>query len=127
MVLFAHCGNAIDNNEHAFDTHANLSGLWQDSDSGAINNAYMIIAQEGNAIFVAHYLEFKGQPMVEYGAGVRNGDTIRYSVKVSRGIDGWAETGIHHLTLSPDGNTLSGHFKDSLGNTGPIEFNRKGL
>jgi hypothetical protein len=127
VLLCAQHATADNQPQPAFDLHANLSGLWQSAESDHAKNDYLIIAQEDNAIFVSHYLEWKGQPLIEHGSGLRDGDTIHYAVRVSRGIPGWAVAGTHHLTLSPDGKTLSGHFKDNRGNTGPIKFTRKGL
>lgn len=105
-------------------TPVDINGLWTDASTAHCRNCYAIIAQDGEQIFFAHYLEWKGQPMVEYGQGLRNGDTITYDVKVTLPITGWATSGKHSLILSDDGNMLTGTFSDSLGNEGPFSLRR---
>ncbi|MCX6182017.1 MAG: hypothetical protein NT150_08840 [Bacteroidetes bacterium] len=102
----------------------NLNGLWQDSCGTSFSNCYAIISQQGNSISFSHYLEFEGQSFVETGKGKLKGRTIVYSVKVTLEINGWATEGVHELTLSEDGKTLRGSFKDNKGNSGPIVLKR---
>jgi hypothetical protein len=109
-----------------FDTKQNLSGLWSDVNTADFKNTYMILAQDGDDIFVTHYLEWKEQPLVEYGRGTRDGNLITYTVTVTRPIDGWATSGTHRLVLSEDGNRLVGEYETDTGLTGPLVFERKG-
>ncbi|MFM7022778.1 MAG: hypothetical protein ACKOXB_07340 [Flavobacteriales bacterium] len=102
----------------------NLNGLWQDSCGTSFSNCYAIISQDGNQIKFSHYLEWEGQSFVETGKGKLKGRTIVYNVKVTQKISGWATEGVHELTLSPDGNTLRGSYKDNKGNTGTIVLKR---
>ncbi|UKJ09030.1 hypothetical protein [Solitalea lacus] len=102
----------------------NISGLWADSNSVNFQHCYVIFSQEANKIKVAHYLEFKGTPMVEVGEGIINGNKVTYKVKVTQAIPGWALSGEHILELTPDGKTLRGIYKDEQGNTGPLVFKK---
>ncbi|MCO4294125.1 hypothetical protein NF867_14775 [Solitalea sp. MAHUQ-68] len=102
----------------------NITGLWADSNSSNFKHCYAIFSQEGNKIKVAHYLEFKGTPMVEIGEGSITGNKIDYKVKVTKAIPGWALSGEHILELSTDGNTLRGIYKDEQGNSGPMVFKK---
>ncbi|POY37789.1 hypothetical protein C3K47_04450 [Solitalea longa] len=112
----------------AFTDHSsppiNITGLWADSNSTNFSHCYAIFSQEGNKVKVAHYLEFKGTPMVEIGEGNITGNKVDYKVKVTKAIPGWALSGEHILELSPDGNTLRGIYKDEQGNTGPMVFKK---
>jgi len=98
----------------------NLNGLWKDSCGTYFSNCYAIISQDGNTISFSHYLEFKGQSFVETGKGELVGRTVKYAVKVTLQINGWATEGVHELTLSEDGKTLRGNFTDNKGNSGFI-------
>jgi hypothetical protein len=102
----------------------NLNGLWKDSCGTAFSNCYAIISQDGNTISFSHYLEFEGQSFVETGKGELKGRTVNYKVKVTLQIKGWATEGEHELTLSKDGQTLRGNFKDNKGNSGAIVLKR---
>ncbi len=103
---------------------ANLTGLWRDSNSTNFSNCHAIFSQEEGKIHMLHYLEFKGIPMVEEGYGTINGSNVEYNVKVTKAIPGWATTGTHILTLTEDGLTLRGVYKDGQGNTGPLVFKK---
>jgi len=102
----------------------NLNGVWRDSSGTSFSNCTAIITQAGNKITFSHYIEFNGQPFVEFGQGTLKHRTIKYKVKVTKQIEGWATTGTHELTLSADGMTLRGFYKDNKGNTGPIILKR---
>lgn len=69
-----------------------------------------------------HYLEFKGQKMIEYGIGEIKNNTVTYDVIVTKAIPGWATKGKHILTLNKQGDTLRGTYEDEQGNSGPIIF-----
>lgn len=101
-----------------------VNGLWADVAGPDFRNGALVLAQDGNEIHMAHYLEYKGTPMVEHGRGSFKDGKIVLKVKVSKPIPGWATTGIHTLQLSEDGNTLKGEYTDSHGNKGPLEFRR---
>ena len=101
-----------------------LNGIWSDASSQAFQYCYLIIAQEGSTLHTAHYLEFRGTPMVEYGIGsVKDGD-IKLQVKVTKPIPGWATAGVHTLHLSEDGNVLRGEYTDDKGNKGALAYGR---
>jgi hypothetical protein len=102
----------------------NLNGVWRDSSGTSFSNCYAIITQNGNKITFSHYLEFNGQPFVEFGQGNLRRRTIKYKVKVTKQIEGWAVRGEHELTLSADGKTLRGTYRDGKGNTGPMVLKR---
>src|SRR4051812_47145393 len=93
-----------------------LNGLWADASSPSFRNCYLIIAQEGSDIHTAHYLEFNGTPMVEYGQGNIDAGKIVLQIKVSKPIPGWSTSGMHTLQLSADGNSLRGEYDDGRGN-----------
>lgn len=105
-------------------TTCDLNGLWTDSNSTAFKNGYIIYSQERSKITFSHYIEFNGNPMVEYGKGKIKGNKVEYKVKISKVIPGWATAGVHSLVLAPDGKTLRGIYKDSKGNSGPLVFKR---
>jgi len=103
---------------------ANINGLWQDSTSSAFSNAYAVIAQKGGKVTFSHYLEWKGQSFVEIGSGKWNAGKLKYKVKVTLPIEGWATRGTHELYLSEDGNTLRGRYHDNKGRSGEIVLKR---
>ena len=75
---------------------------------------------------MTHYLEYKGDPFVEYGAGIIKGNQIQYTVYVTVQVPGWSTTkGYHVLTISEDGQTLRGTYEDNTGNKGNLVFKRK--
>ncbi|WP_076415726.1 hypothetical protein [Shewanella sp. UCD-KL12] len=102
-----------------------IDGLWADINSADFTRGTMIIAQDGDAIHVSHYVEYKGVAMVEYGIGTRQGDELDYQVVVTRPIPGWVEKGRHTLTLSADGQQLKGQYHSTAG-SGPLLFERVG-
>jgi hypothetical protein len=100
-----------------------INGVWADINSG-VENAVVIISEQNGKVIFSHYLEWKGQKFVESGNGKRTGNTIEYTVDVTLPIVGWATQGTHTLTLSEDGNTLEGTYKDNKKREGPISFKR---
>ncbi|MCV9928249.1 hypothetical protein OIU83_11320 [Flavobacterium sp. LS1R49] len=100
-----------------------INGVWADINSG-VENAVVIISEQNGKVIFSHYLEWKGQKFVESGVGKRTGNTIEYKVDVTLPIEGWATQGTHTLTLSEDGNTLEGTYKDNKKREGPIAFKR---
>lgn len=103
----------------------NLNGVWADSASNNFTNCTLVMAQHGDSIFVTHYLEFNGVPMVEYGKGIIFGDSVVYNVWVAQSIPGWSLQGIHKLSIQKDGTQLNGMYFDSKGNSGALIFNKK--
>ncbi len=102
-----------------------LNGLWADSTSSeSFQHCFAVFAQKGDSVFVTHYLEFNGQPFVEYGKGVIKGNKVIYDVEVTLQIPGWATAGRHELVLSEDKKLLTGTFTDNKGNTGKLVFRR---
>jgi hypothetical protein len=99
-----------------------IDGVWKDDNSGVKNAVAIFSEQEDNQIVFAHYLEWKGQKFVESGVGIRDGNTITYTVKVTVPIEGWATEGIHILTISEDGKSLKGTYSDNKNRHGEIAF-----
>ena len=108
-------------------SNSNVSGVWSDCQGEAFSNCTAVFSQKGDSIFVTHYIEWNGQPMVEHGWGTRQGNVLTYHVWVTVQIPGWSTQGDHYLTLSEDGNTLEGVYKDNKGNSGPLKFERSFL
>lgn len=103
----------------------NFNGIWSDSSSTSFNNCYAIFAEDGDSIHVTHYLEFNGEPFVEYGSGIIKNDSLIYKVKVVQQIKGWKSAwGIHKLKISADKKSLRGTYTDNLGNTGSLVFKK---
>jgi hypothetical protein len=100
-----------------------INGVWSDINSG-VENAVAIISEQNGKVIFSHYLEWKGQKFVESGVGKRTGNTVEYTVDVTLPIEGWATQGTHVLTLSEDGNTLEGTYKDNKKREGTIAFKR---
>ncbi len=102
-----------------------VNGIWADSNSTAFSNGYAIFSvDEHGKLAMTHYVEFNGVPMVEKGIGFYSHGTLNYDAIVTKAIPGWALKGQHVLSLSEDGNTLRGYYKDEKGNTGPLVFKR---
>ncbi len=103
-----------------------INGVWSDSSSTGFKNCWAIISVQGDSVFMTHYIEFNGNPFVEHGEGVIRNNNLRYHVVVTKQVPGWTTTsGEHNLTLSSDGNTLRGTYKDNAGKSGPLVFRRK--
>jgi hypothetical protein len=102
-----------------------INGIWADSNSAAFTNGYAIFSVDAKGkLSMTHYVEYNGTPMIEKGSGKCKENTLCYDVVVTKAIPGWATAGQHVLTLSNDGNTLRGYYKDTQGNTGPLVFKR---
>lgn len=103
-----------------------INGVWADSCSSSFTNPTAVFAIKNDSVFMTHYVEFNGHPFVEHGIGTIKGNQLHYKVFVTVQVPDWTTTqGEHVLTLSEDGNTLRGYFKDNSGNSGPIVFKRK--
>ena len=99
-----------------------IDGVWKD-DNVAVSNAVAIFSeQDNNQVVFAHYLEWNDQKFIENGIGIRDGNTITYTVKVTTPIEGWATEGIHTLVISSDGKRLEGTYSDNKNRSGAITF-----
>lgn len=107
----------------AINQKTDINGVWVDNNEN-VQNAVAIISEQNGKVIFSHYLEWNGQKFVESGIGKRIGNTIEYTVDVTLPIEGWATQGTHTLTLSEDGNTLKGTYKDNKKREGPISFKR---
>lgn len=111
-----------------FFTNANaqdFNGVWADSSSASFTNATAVFSIKNDSVFMTHYVEFNGHPFVEHGEGTVNGKSLNYTVQVTVQVPGWKTTeGLHSLTISEDGETLRGTYKDNAGNSGPLVFKR---
>ena len=121
LTLFFHTLSYSQN--VSVDKKIDINGVWVDRNDG-VENAVAIISEQNGKVIFSHYLEWKGQKFVESGTGKRIGNTIEYVVDVTLPIEGWATQGTHPLTLSEDGNTLEGTYKDNKKREGPIAFKR---
>lgn len=101
-----------------------IDGVWEDDNSGVKNAIAIFSEQEDHQILFTHYLEWNGQKFVESGIGLRDGNTITYTVKVTTPIEGWATEGTHVLLLSEDGQTLKGTYSDNKNRHGDIAFKK---
>jgi hypothetical protein len=102
-----------------------VNGIWADSNTTDFTNGYAIFSVDTKGkIAVTHYVEYKGKAMIEKGFGTCTNNTLTYNVMVTKAIPGWATRGKHVLTLSEDGKTLRGYYKDQDGNKGPLVFKR---
>lgn len=101
-----------------------LNGIWSDSNSTSFKNCYLIIAQKSSSIFVTHYIEYNGQPLVEKGVGQVKKNEIQYQVEVTKGISGWATKGKHYLRVENNAEILRGYYIDEKGNKGPLVFKK---
>ena len=101
-----------------------IDGVWEDDNSGVKNAVAIFSEQEDHQILFTHYLEWNGQKFVESGIGLRDGNTISYTVKVTTQIEGWATEGTHVLVLSEDGQTLKGTYSDNKNRHGEIAFKK---
>lgn len=108
--------------------YTSVTGVWQDSTGTAspFSDCIAIITEDNaGRLTFSHTLKFNEQLFIEQGNGQRKNNKLEYHVYVMHGIPGWSTEGDHTLTLSEDGNTLRGFYKDNLGNTGPLVYFRK--
>ena len=104
---------------------SNVGGVWSDCQGEAFSNCTAVFSQKDDSVFVTHYIEWNGHPMIEHGRGTRIGNVLTYHVWVTVQVPGWgALEGDHYLTLSEDGNTMEGQYKSDEGNSGPLKFVR---
>ena len=109
-----------------FSFSQNFNGIWVDSSSTSFSNCSAVFSVKNDSVFMTHYLEFNGNPFVEYGIGKVYGKKLKYNVNVTLQVPGWKTTkGKHILTISEDGKTLRGTYEDDSGNKGVLVFKRK--
>ncbi|RJQ55054.1 MAG: hypothetical protein C4530_16500 [Desulfobacteraceae bacterium] len=105
---------------------ADLNGLWEKTTSADPHNL-TIIYQEKNEIRALGFSQTDEKREVWYAAGEFDGGSIRlnYRYSIQAVPQGWEPAGTMTLTLSDDGNTLSGNARSTSGNwSGPIAFRR---
>jgi len=102
-----------------------ISGLWEEVSTPEHKSSVVIFSQEGETIHVASYWEFRGQKVVWHGKGTRKGNLVKYSYSTTRGPSKWEPYGVHDLTLSKDGKTMTGTWKNQKKQSGPLKFIRK--
>ena len=124
LVVFSLFSCSDYNNSCSKKQSINLEGWWSDSVSASFSNCYANFQQKGDSIYMAHFIEFNGQPFFETGKGVINNDSLIYNVIVIHKIEGWSTAGTHKLKLI-DKNTLEGTYADNKGNKGPLLFRRR--
>ena len=101
-----------------------ISGLWKEVSTPKHENSYVVFSQDAGMLFVTCYWEFEGTPIVWHGVGSAWGNQVEYAYKSTRIRSGWDPIGKHELTLSADGKTLSGTWKNTRGESGPLKFIR---
>ena len=102
-----------------------ISGLWEEVSTPGHKSSFVVFSQDGETVHVACYWEFKGQPVVWHGKGTRKGGKVKYSYSTTRGPAKWEPYGVHDLTLSKDGKSMTGTWTNQKKQTGPLKFIRK--
>jgi len=99
----------------------NASGIWQESTG---DHAYRVsIFHKGETLHAVGVGTYKGQKVVWYGHGTVKGAEIEYDYEFALAPEKWVP-GHHSLTLSADGNTMSGTWKDERGSGGKLTRTR---
>ena len=103
---------------------ATLDGVYEEV---GYPDSVAVYAQDGNMVYVTGYYVISGQPRVWYGKGQRDGNTISYSTKITRGPSSVTTTkpGKHILTISSDGTTMSGKAISSDGTASSFTMKKK--
>jgi hypothetical protein len=99
-----------------------ISGLWKEVSTPKHENSYVVFSQDAGMLFVARYWEFEGTSIVWHGIELVWGNQVEYAYKSTRIRSGWDPIGKHEMTLSSDGKTLTGTWKNSRGESGPLKF-----
>lgn len=85
----------------------NLNGQWRQDDEGP---NLILIAQDHDAVLVIFDgATPQGEKITYYGSGTLSGRQVEYSYIFTRSPKGW-KNGDMSLSLSKDGNTLTGHW-----------------
>jgi hypothetical protein len=99
-----------------------ISGLWKEVSTPKHENSYVVFSQDAGLLFVTCYWEFEGTPIVWHGVGSAWGNQVEYAYKSTKIRSGWDPVGKQEMTLSPDGKTLTGTWKNTRGESGPLKF-----
>ncbi|MBZ5672072.1 MAG: hypothetical protein LAO04_20400 [Acidobacteriia bacterium] len=97
---------------------ADITGVWQYE---SMPDSTVTIAQDGSALHVCAYHGLNGTPaaIISYGTGTIDGSTTKLKFKVVRRPNStWGgSTGVTYqdLTVSPDGKTITGTWRNDLG------------
>ena len=97
-----------------------ISGVWKSPD-----NQTVTFRQNGNQLSASCSYTLKGQPIAWNGEGSINGSEVRYEYHHTHMLKGWERDGAHALTVSQDGNHMSGTWTTQSGKfSGPISLTR---
>ena len=102
-----------------------ISGLWEEVSTPEHKSSFVIFSQDGETIHAACYWEYKGHKVVWHAKGTRTGNKVKYSYSTTRGPAKWEPYGVHVLTLSKDGKTMTGTWENQKKQSGPLKFIRK--
>jgi len=102
-----------------------ISGLWQEVSTPEHKSSFVVFSQDGEKVHVACYWEYRGQEVVWHGKGTRKGHRVKYAYNTTRGPSNWEPYGVHDLTLSKDGKTMTGTWTNQRKESGPLKFIRK--
>ena len=97
---------------------ADVTGLWRYEE---IPDSQVIISQDGNVLYISACHALNGAPaaVISYGIGVIDGDKIKLQFKaVRRPNSTWGgANGVTYeeLTVSPDGKTITGTWRNDVG------------
>ena len=97
---------------------ADVTGVWRYE---GLPDSEVTIAQDGNLVYICAHHGLNGAPaaVISYGIGVIDGDKIKLQFKVVRRPNStWGgATGVTYqeLTVSPDGKTINGTWRNDSG------------
>jgi len=95
---------------------ANLNGLWTKTTSPDPNNI-AIFCHEKKDMKAMGYREINGGKVVRYAEGKIDGNVLRCTYRHAENATppGWAQEGVMDLTLSADGNAMTGTARSKSG------------
>jgi hypothetical protein len=104
----------------------NVTGTWVSPDSGDTTNAVVIFTQTGSRLTARATFKFRGYDVSWNGEGTLNGSSLRTSVVYDRLAPGWTSSvnGRWEMTVSPDGQTMTGRWINNAGQSGSITYRR---
>jgi hypothetical protein len=97
---------------------ADVTGVWQYE---GLPDSEVTIAQDGNLVYISAHHGVNGTPaaIISYAIGVIDGDKIKVQFKVVRRPTptGGGSNGVTYqdLTVSPDGKTITGTWRNDSG------------
>ena len=97
---------------------ADVTGVWRYE---GLPDSEVTIAQDGNLIYICAHHGFNGTPaaIISYAVGIIEGNKIKVQFKVVRRPNStWGgSNGVAYqdLTVSPDGNTIAGTWRNDSG------------